>query len=207
MIDLGTCLHPNGKVDFSFYLLQNIFKIALVVNGILRGQLLRPVIGAGVFLPRKYFSILTSNRQNVLLLFDVDGTLTKSRQLIKPAVELVLEEVRPLATLGLVSASDINKISAQIGGNKKLEKFDYVFAENGLVAFKSGEHLATQSIIEHLSEDKIQKIINFSLLYMSGLNLPFKRGHFVDFRTGIINLCPVGRSCSQVPIPLACFHL
>ncbi len=32
---------------------------------------------------------------------------------------------------------------------------------------------------------------------MSELILPFKRGTFVEFRTGLINLCPVGRSCTQ----------
>ena len=39
-------------------------------------------------------------------------------------------------------------------------------------------------------------MINFSLSYMAGLELPAKRGTFVEFRTGLINLCPVGRSCS-----------
>ena len=32
---------------------------------------------------------------------------------------------------------------------------------------------------------------------MSDLTLPLKRGTFVEFRTGLINLCPIGRSCSQ----------
>lgn len=32
---------------------------------------------------------------------------------------------------------------------------------------------------------------------MSKLTLPVKRGTFIEFRTGLINVCPVGRSCSQ----------
>lgn len=32
---------------------------------------------------------------------------------------------------------------------------------------------------------------------MSELILPLKRGHFIEFRTGLINLCPIGRSCTQ----------
>ena len=39
-------------------------------------------------------------------------------------------------------------------------------------------------------------VFSFSLKYMSELELPAKRGTFVEFRTGLINLCPVGRSCS-----------
>ena len=179
------------------------FKIARLVQIVfLRGQRLGPAFESrGTFSPRKYHSSsIAGNRKDVLLLFDVDGTLTKSRQVIKPAVEQVLEEVRPLASLGLVSGSDLDKISWQMGGREKLAKFDFWFPENGLVAYKSGKHLASQNILLHLGEEKVQKMINFSLWYMSQLKLPFKRGHFVDFRTGIINLCPVGRSCSQVAV-------
>lgn len=32
---------------------------------------------------------------------------------------------------------------------------------------------------------------------MSDLILPLKRGTFIEFRTGLINICPVGRSCSN----------
>lgn len=39
--------------------------------------------------------------------------------------------------------------------------------------------------------------INFALVYMGNLELPKKRGTFIEFRNGLINLCPVGRSCSQ----------
>ncbi len=150
----------------------------------------------------------TSNKNDILLLFDVDGTLTKARQLIKPEVDRCLDEVRLLATLGIVSGSDLTKISEQLGGKQKLEeKFLFVFAENGLVAFKEGKLLGCQNIVDHLGEEKIQKLINFSLRYLSGLKLPVKRGHFIDFRSGIINLCPVGRSCSQVSIRISNFRL
>lgn len=32
---------------------------------------------------------------------------------------------------------------------------------------------------------------------MSKIQLPVKRGNFVEFRTGMINISPVGRSCSK----------
>ena len=31
---------------------------------------------------------------------------------------------------------------------------------------------------------------------MSQINIPVKRGNFIEFRNGMINLCPVGRSCT-----------
>lgn len=33
---------------------------------------------------------------------------------------------------------------------------------------------------------------------MSEITLPAKRGTFIEFRSGLINVCPVGRSCTQV---------
>ena len=52
-------------------------------------------------------------------------------------------------------------------------------------------------MLNQVGEDILQKMINFSLQYMSQLTLPAKRGNFIEYRTGLINICPVGRSCSQ----------
>ncbi|XP_047741682.1 phosphomannomutase isoform X3 [Hyalella azteca] len=76
-------------------------------------------------------------------------------------------------------------------------KYPFVFAENGLVAYHHGQLKAKQSIEAHMGEKALQQFINFSLDYMAKLELPAKRGTFVEFRSGLINLCPVGRSCSQ----------
>lgn len=78
-----------------------------------------------------------------------------------------------------------------------INDFDYVFAENGLVAYGKGELLATQSIQKYIGEDNLQRFINYALAYMSKITLPLKRGTFIEFRNGMINVCPVGRSCSQ----------
>merc|ERR1711962_1218850 len=71
------------------------------------------------------------------------------------------------------------------------------FPENGLVAYKDGNLKGKESIANFIGEEKIQKFINFCLGYMSKLSLPFKRGNFIEFRNGLINVCPVGRSVSQ----------
>jgi len=132
-----------------------------------------------------------------LLLFDVDGTLTAPRLEVTPEMEAFLyNEAKAKASLGLVGGSDISKISEQMRGRDVVTKFDYFFSENGLVAYKGGQLLAEQSILKKFGEQVLQKLINFSLKYMSELELPAKRGTFVEFRTGLINLCPVGRSCS-----------
>ncbi|KAJ9590139.1 hypothetical protein L9F63_016724 [Diploptera punctata] len=138
-------------------------------------------------------------RNKVLCLFDVDGTLTKSMQVIEPDMKsFLLEELKPKCTIGLVGGSDFKKISHQMGGSDEvLKKYDYVFAENGLIAYKNGVSIGSKNIQEHMGEERLQTFINFALGYMSKLTLPLKRGTFIEFRTGLINVCPVGRSCSQ----------
>lgn len=131
-------------------------------------------------------------------MFDVDGTLTKPRQFItNETIDFLLKKLKPVSCLGIVSGSDMKKVAEQMGGEKVLEQFDYVFPENGLVAFKNGKHFDKQSIVDYMGEDKIQTFINYCLEYMSRIKLPFKRGNFIEFRTGLINVSPVGRSCSQ----------
>lgn len=78
-----------------------------------------------------------------------------------------------------------------------VKEWDYVFSENGLIAFENGELINEQSIVKKLGEDVCQEVINFSLEYLSKLKIPKKRGNFIEFRTAMINICPVGRSCSQ----------
>ncbi|XP_077979737.1 phosphomannomutase 2-like [Glandiceps talaboti] len=135
---------------------------------------------------------------STLCLFDVDGTLTPSRQIITDDMYDFMMKLKEKVVVGLVGGSDFVKIAEQMGGSERMLKdFDFVFSENGLVAYKAGELIAKQSIQRHLGEEVVQKLINFALKYMSELILPVKRGTFVEFRSGLINLCPVGRSCSQ----------
>nr|SVE85697.1 EOG090X0BFR [Daphnia pulicaria] len=137
-------------------------------------------------------------REEIICLFDVDGTLTMPRNKIIPTTEeFLLTKVKQVATIGLVGGSDFKKIAEQMGGADVINKFEYVFAENGLVAYKNGHMIGKMSIQEHVGEEKLQKFINYALGYMSKLTLPVKRGTFIEFRDGLVNVCPVGRSCSQ----------
>ena len=78
-----------------------------------------------------------------------------------------------------------------------IHAYDYVFAENGLVAYKAGDLLAVASLKTHLGEANLKRLINFVLHYIADLDLPIKRGTFIEFRNGMINVSPIGRNCSQ----------
>ncbi|XP_073916560.1 phosphomannomutase 2 isoform X3 [Castor canadensis] len=83
------------------------------------------------------------------------------------------------------------------GPSTVVEKYDYVFPENGLVAYKDGKLLCKQNIQGHLGEALIQDLINYCLSYIAKIKLPKKRGTFIEFRNGMLNVSPIGRSCSQ----------
>eukprot|EP00842_Homolaphlyctis_polyrhiza_P000945 jgi/Hompol1/1851/HPOL_005026-RA len=55
-----------------------------------------------------------------------------------------------------------------------------------------------QSFINYLGEDKYKRLANFILKYIAELDIPKKRGTFIEFRNGMINVSPIGRNCRQV---------
>lgn len=131
-----------------------------------------------------------------LLLFDVDGTLTEPMQPIAERTKHALRQARLGSKIGVVGGSGIKQILAQLGQNA-LEEFDYVFAENGLVAYAGGRLLHRAELKSHIGEDELTRLINFLLRYIADLDIPVKRGTFVQYRTGMLNVCPVGRDCSD----------
>uniref|UniRef100_A0A803LIS7 Phosphomannomutase n=1 Tax=Chenopodium quinoa TaxID=63459 RepID=A0A803LIS7_CHEQI len=54
-----------------------------------------------------------------------------------------------------------------------------------------------KSLKKLLGEENIKEFINFTLKYIADLDIPIKRGTFIEFRNGMINVSPIGRNCSQ----------
>ncbi len=162
---------------------------------------------------------------NTICLFDVDGTLTYPRgvstqtefmlssQFHSPTRFLILQfsqdatpemlqllaALRHKVAIGFVGGSDLKKQQEQIGipaGANVTSLFDFCFSENGLTAFKSGVPLASHSFIKMLGEPRYKQLVNFILHYVADLDIPIKRGTFVEFRNGMINVSPIGRNAS-----------
>ncbi|XBI75710.1 hypothetical protein VPH35_069045 [Triticum aestivum] len=132
----------------------------------------------------------------VLALFDVDDTITAPRKEVSPEMREFMKRLREIVSVGLVGGSDLVKISEQLG-KSVITDYDYVFSENGLVAYRNGELIGTQSLKTYLGDDQIKEFINFTLHYIADLDIPIKRGTFIEFRNGMINVSPIGRNCSQ----------
>ncbi len=69
-------------------------------------------------------------------------TLTPARSTILPSMVACLDAVVAKGIqIGIVSGSDLNKITEQVGP-ELVKNADYTFSENGLYALKKGEFFA-----------------------------------------------------------------
>jgi len=139
---------------------------------------------------------MSFTKSNTIVLFDVDGTLTKPRNVITENMRQTLIKLRKKVAIAVVGGSDIKKIQEQLGENVEHD-FDFVFSENGLMAYKDSKIIEVTSLKDHLGETKIKQFVNFVLAYLSQVDIPIKRGTFIEFRNGMINISPIGRNCSQ----------
>jgi phosphomannomutase len=143
-----------------------------------------------------YKKKMPNRRSEVLVLFDVDGTLTAPRLKVTKDMIDLLRELRKHVTIGIVGGSDLSKQIEQLG-ETVLDDFDYVFSENGLMAYHQGKLIGKNSITEHLGEENLKQFINFTLMQLATIDIPVKRGTFIEFRNGMLNVSPIGRNCSQ----------
>ncbi len=111
----------------------------------------------------------------------------------------LLARLRTKVAIGTVGGSDLPKQQEQIGTPNKVpvtSMFDFNFAENGLTAFKQGAALPSNSFIAWIGEPQYKELVSFLLHYIADLDIPIKRGTFVEFRNGMINVSPIGRNAS-----------
>ena len=110
----------------------------------------------------------------------------------------LLSRLRQKCAVGFVGGSDLRKQQEQLGSASVdvSTLFDWCFAENGLTAIRLGQPLPSNSFIEWIGEEPYKQLVNFCLHYIADLDIPVKRGTFVEFRNGMINVSPVGRNAS-----------
>lgn len=133
-----------------------------------------------------------------LLLFDLDNTLTLSRGKITQEMKDIIKSIDTTKyDLGVVSGSDLKKIREQL--EETINYFTWIFTENGLVTYFMGQPTpySSTSLVEHLGEGNYQELVNECLCVLCDTKLPVKRGVFLELRTGLLNICPIGRTCSQ----------
>mmetsp|Transcript_16305 Transcript_16305/g.29575 ORF Transcript_16305/g.29575 Transcript_16305/m.29575 type:complete len:260 (-) Transcript_16305:183-962(-) len=132
----------------------------------------------------------------IIALFDVDGTLTLPRGEVTPDMMEFMKSLSKKITVGIVGGSDLPKQEEQLGdGIASL--FPYNFSQNGLVAYMDGELQEVQTISKFLGEENVKRVVNWTMKYLAEIDIPVKRGTFIEFRSGMMNISPIGRNCSR----------
>lgn len=137
------------------------------------------------------------NRQfpDTFVLFGVENTLTFPKKSITEEDKRLLAQLREKVVIGIVGGYDISRQVEQLGPTV-LNDFDFCFSENGLIAYKLGEKLYSQSFIGWIGEEKYNELVRFILNYLAHLELPKRRGAFIKFQNGMINVSPIGHGAS-----------
>uniref|UniRef100_A0A672KBV9 Phosphomannomutase n=1 Tax=Sinocyclocheilus grahami TaxID=75366 RepID=A0A672KBV9_SINGR len=78
----------------------------------------------------------------------------------------------------------------------ELDDFFQALRKKVKIGVVGGSDYSKIAIQNHLGEELLQDLINFCLSYMGLIKLPKKRGTFIEFRNGMINISPIGRSCT-----------
>jgi phosphomannomutase len=110
-----------------------------------------------------------------------------------------LGALRQKCAIGFVGGSNLVKQQEQLGapGRPVTTMFDFCFSENGLTAYKLGAELPSNSFIKWIGEAQYKELSSFILHYIADLDIPIKRGTFIEFRNGMINVSPIGRNASN----------
>ena len=143
------------------------------------------------------------------LIFDMDGTLTHSRQPVPQKVLKALKKRRGKYKLYLVTGSNFSKVEEQFGWDKVIEIFEKVMCCNGTTVFQTSldpddEHgnlepdlIHKVSLIDHYSQADLNHVISVLLKYAAKNHTKYKTGTFVEWRDSQINFSLIGRNCSQ----------
>jgi phosphomannomutase len=131
-----------------------------------------------------------------LVLFDVDGTLTEPMQPIKEdIINKIIALNKKGIVVGFVGGSNYAKQQQQLQG--VLDLFTWKFTENGLYSLYEDKLFHQNKLIDKFGEENYKTIVNTCLKVISETDVPQRRSHFVELRTGMINISPIGRSCSH----------
>ena len=142
-----------------------------------------------------------------MILFDIDGTLAVPAQKACDEMIELLAELRKSYTIGTVGAAEKDKQEGQLHGDI-IGKFDFVFSENGVHAFRDAVQIHSKSMSEHMGPENwatfeagLEDILAENkaeaegLLGLASPGTTFDgRGTFVQKRRCTVNVTPIGRT-------------
>jgi phosphomannomutase len=121
-----------------------------------------------------------------IILFDVDGTITRNGQPCDRTTIEYLIKLSMVHDIGIISSSNIERIIKQIG--EDMSFFTFVFTENGTSVIKNGTILHKMNPVNlHFIDDTVHKTL---LEY--GFN-----NYYIEYRNSLAAIFPAGKVCDR----------
>ena len=125
----------------------------------------------------------------MIYIFDVDGTLTKSRNVIDPKFKTFFEAFIQKNRVWLISGSDKDKTIEQVGFNI-WGGVERVYQCSGNQLYIDGE-LIRENKFEHEYLDGLLED------FLERSSYEYRYGNHIEKRPGMVNFSVVGRNCTQ----------
>lgn len=145
----------------------------------------------------------------MVVLFDMDGTLTPAREEIDWDVVAAVRKLTGLCRVGIISGSDMDYISQQCERLFSLSGPDPAQLDilpcNGTKLYQwkytKYEIVHEANMVEEIGEEHYRSLIQFCSTSQSAIiaehsDIPFS-GTFIQYRGSLLNWCPVGRSADS----------
>lgn len=134
---------------------------------------------------------IASTKKDNCLVFDVDGTITPSRQSIDPEHKEILLSLAEKVDIYLLTGSDFAKTKEQVGELTKAVKGCYQCAGNEL--------WVDDKLVESAPEFNMPKMmVAWCKQKMEESRFPHRTGKkHVDLRPGMMNFSIIGRGCTK----------
>ena len=128
-----------------------------------------------------------------LFLFDIDGTLCESRLEVKPNMVQFLKDLSQKKDIDIAVVSCTNMKNAKRELKDAFPCFKAYYTENGVVSYDKELNIIFQRQMKDLmGEEKYNNLISFISECLENAEVPFRVGHCIDERCGVINVSPVG---------------
>ena len=162
-------------------------------------------------------SLAPENNSENIVLFDMDGTLTCSRQKIEWSTVIMMRELIKYCLVGIVSGSPIEYIKKQIGmmwtSAGSCSPYDIILLPcNGTQLFvfdprdrcyqirhelNMKEHMHRKTN-ENAYQELVRHILELQVEFLVKNKFPALTGNFVSYRKSTVNWSPVGRD-AKIP--------
>jgi phosphomannomutase len=133
-----------------------------------------------------------------LFLFDIDGTLCEPKMEVGEAMTQLLKSLSKKENIGIACVSCADMKNAKRELKDSFSYFSKYYTENGLVTYDNNLNIIHhKKMKDFLGQEKYDNLIKFFLDYIDKVEVPFKVGNYLDERSAVINVSPVGNPITK----------